>query len=823
MTRSSYTPKLHYVLLIMFVVAVLVGAQTSGVNITSIPGMVLDGLNGFAMSGSITANTVTSSARSIVMAMDPKYGCKDDKKTDIGPCLQAAVNAAINGGTVELDCKLPGCIYNNGSDGPINWGNKSITIALEGVIFFQTTDVMPHDLSQTLRCLGASTAQAQWGSEDPWCAIEGPETTATLNTAVSTTDGVLTTAIVTPSSMAGIYPGSMLTITNQVTCSIASVTAANSSVSAKLSSQCDIPAGVPMAVTGSTLACANGSHVNGVGDGNFTTQDEDQPGLGLKYESVGCTGTGTGGTITGLQEDLVENVPVTSTTATTFTAPFYRSHPSGSIIGIDGLWADGDNEPDVIIGANIQSSGTSFVINSTRAMLDHIGTIQTKACSGDSSAMGMAVTENGNFDYIDKGTAIDASCDPYAIHVYNHYNAGYTSAGLLYLNGVNTIRGVKVDHGGGSVYWTQGMCTRCARGAIIYDPLDNWNGNAKTFDERAVEFNDDPDGYVIHDYYQMSLGDCPHLDIASNSGSHENSNQYACREKTDQPLGYEHGPVGTWNNGQQIEGDFRGEQAGFSPAIIPYATVNVLDGTAAAWYRNFCGPWTANATGPDGAPSAYEFGPEKSCVASPGKWMGTPETGDVILYGGWIDTPTPGYSTGTVGYTTSVFIDNNGSTHFSWNDNTPGQQEAYVDDPQIKGDWWHPVSGLSIVTWSDGTPGQNVFLNVTADNYHVMQYADMWMIYVPASAGIPLTEIERWQRQLMHSYVPPNIADWADKLFVNPLYKLTWGSDTDLYRIGPGQIGTDGSIQAHGIRNVDPSCTQATPYLKYDGTCDAGP
>ncbi len=69
----------------------------------------------------------------------------------------------------------------------------------------------------------------------------------------------------------------------------------------------------------------------------------------------------------------------------------------------------------------------------------------------------------------------------------------------------------------------------------------------------------------------------------------------------------------------------------------------------------------------------------------------------------------------------------------------------------LSGDWWHPEVALATITAGEATP-HSVTLQAQAGN-EVFQ--SFW-IYIPASANIPLDELERWRQELMHGAVPQN-------------------------------------------------------------------
>ena len=772
--------------------------------------------------GDLTVSSINETDSLVIKAV--AYGLKNDNSTDIGPAMQAAFNAAAPSGTILLNCKSPGCYWANPT--ALNWGTKTVTLLVEGTIRTGTTIALPHGLSENIVGNNGGQSVAQFAGPEMWASINGPSTTGTLGTAVNTADGTAATVTFSPSTMTGLYAKTEITLAETTTCTVSSVKRSNNIVTATFSSFCDIPPGVPVTVTGVSDSSFNGAHANGNIHGPFLTNNADDVLHTLSWQQIGADGSSTGGTVTGLKENSEEDVPITSCdyVANTCTATFYRSHSASASWGIVGVFMYGDTSPDLLKNVNVQSSGTAIVQDSYLGTLDHVGSIQTGACSGNLTSFAVSVPGNGSFVHIKQGSALDAFCQPYAIHEWNEWNYGFASSGPLYIDGSFMLRGVKVDHGGGSVYMTNSTCDQCGRAAITVDPSNYWNGNQLAISERGVEFNDNTDQFPNYDYAQMTPGGlCPSVSISGNYGAHSNTNQYACGMTTDSPSNYagSQGIIGTFDNGQQIEGDVRGEQASFGPAVIPYATANVPTNPS-SWPAGGCSLATGIA-GPDG--SATSAG---ALTAASGSAVtnlatvsiGTPAVGDVVLFGGWVYTPTAGANTGVAGFGSGINLTNNSSAHFNFNyaGGGSGFQALNTNDAQIIGDWWHPSSGLGIVTSSDGTSGQSLVLRFACDSAHIMDYAFPWVMYIPATAGIPLAEIERWQRQLMHSYVPPNAGSPANTLYIDPSKKLSFGTQTNLYSGPNNSVKTDQTFDAANGYKINGSYGPSGYFMQSTGS-----
>ncbi|HEV2134197.1 MAG TPA: hypothetical protein VGR47_08030 [Terracidiphilus sp.] len=892
-----------------------VGAGTTGqIAYYTGNGTTLGGMDAIPVSAGGTGATTAAAALSALLpgASADQYGnammpsvtegnsavvkavVKNDNATDISPALQTAWNAAPIGGTVVLNCKSPGCYWQD--EPAFNWGNSGKTLAIEGVVRTDSTIALPENVGINLIAAGAGNQVPQFGSNAPWASINGANATTTLQTAVNTPDGTADTVNVTFGSMTGIYPGSMLTFAENTSCNISSITRSNNLVTATFSSYCDIPPGVPVTVAGVADASFNGSHANGQMGGPFMSNDADDVLYTLTWQQAGADGASTGGTVSGLKENSVEDVPVTSCNYgnNTCTLTFYRTHSLGSQVGLVGLWVYGNNYANVIKGINVQSSGTAFVIDSYTPILDHIGTNQTGACSGNLTAMGLAVRTNGAYVHIQDGSAIDAWCDPYSVHEYSEYNAGYATAGPIYIENSFFSRGIKADHGGGSIFLTNFTCDRCGRAAVTFDPTNYWNGNQMVISENSVQFNDDTEQFPNYDYYQtVPIGNnntsmCPIVTVSGNYGSRSNANAYACKLNTTFPTYYgnrgvqSQGIIGTFNNGDQIDGEIRGAQASFGPAVVPYPTLNVPVNPSI---------WTGSCTeitgipGPDGSTtSAAAF-----TSSTNGAYdniatinIGTPIVGEVFLFGAWNYTPTPGEAAATTGLGGAISLLNNNSTHYAFNYGTPGggYSDAFADDPGIIGDWWHSTSGLGLVTYTDGTGNQTVSLSLGCDSVRTMEYAYPWIIDIKpvqststvssgsasvslgsgtgilngmevwgsgiqpgttvASGGgttnitlsqtatatgtptltfqYPMAEIERWKRQLMHGYVPPNASAPANTLYIDPNKKLSFGTQTNVYSGPNSSVKTDQAFDAVNGYKCNGSYGASGQYLQTTGS-----
>ena len=868
------------------------GATTAAAALSGlVPGASTDQNGNLAVNSATETNSVEVKAAA--------YGAKNDNATDIGPALQSAFNAAVPYGTIVLNCKTPGCYWANPTT--FNWGSKSVTLELEGTLRLGTTLQLPSGIAENI--VGINGAGfPQFAGPATWASINGVTTTGTLGTDISTPDGTASTVTFRPSTMAGLYAGTMITVAENATCNISTVSVSNNLVTATFSSACDIPPGVPVTVTGVANAVFNGSHTNGNIHGPYLSDNADDvlntltwqapvvsmgavtvtsgscnitvtsgsyasitngmavTGSGIPSGDIVASGGGTanlviapscatstgspaltfnvpdgsstGGTVTGLAEDKVEDVPITSCNAGagTCTATFYRSHSAAAQWGIVGVFANSNTAGDLLKNISVSGSGTAIVEGGYIGRLENVGASETNACSGQLTNFTLSLWST--FTHIGQGSVFDAFCQPYSIHGFNYANVGYGATGPVYIDGIQTLRGIKFDHGAGSIYIKNMTCNQCGRAAFTFDPTNYWDGNQMVVEEQGIEFNDNTDQFPNYDYYQTvpvgvsGASMCPVINISGNYGSRVNSNPWACAMKTNTPTYYGEanqpspGIVGTFDNGRQIDGEVRGEQAGFSPAIIPYATLNVPI-TPSSWTGG-CTLTSTGILGPDGTTSyaGALISSSGGCTTNIATLtIGTPAVGDVVLFGAWDYTPTQGVAAGGSGFVGAVDLTNNSSTHFNFDYNTTtGFQAVNTDDPEIIGDWWHPSSHMAIVTRADGAASQSIVLRFHSDNSRTMEFALPWVMYIPASANIPLAEIRRWQKQLMHSFVPPNASNPASTLFLNPSYKISFGTQTNLYSGPSNSVKTDQAFDAVNGYKINGSYGPSGYFMQSTGS-----
>jgi hypothetical protein len=168
-------------------------------------------------------------------------------------------------------------------------------------------------------------------------------------------------------------------------------------------------------------------------------------------------------------------------------------------------------------------------------------------------------------------------------------------------------------------------------------------------------------------------------------------------------------------------------------------------------------------------------------------------TGDWFIFGAWVrQGANSNFATSAFG---PLSLYSYGATDVF----DQGSNQAYAGGYQmhVLNDWWHPVVVASKLATGTAS-SHNIKLSLYGGNKSG-QGNQFWMpfaIYIPASAGVTVDEVERWRQELLHGAVPPGMPRGGGILAMNPAHKLYWGSDTNIYREAAGVARTDGSFDA---------------------------
>ena len=579
----------------------------------------------------------------------------------------------------------------------------------------------------------------------------------------------------TPSTMTGLVAGSSyyntnsiiggtgasITVTDKLTCNITSATRTSNVITATISTQCHIPVGALITVAGASDSTFNGSSLGGI---TFRLVTNDYVTGRATWKQTGqADATASGGTITGLNEDTVENTSLLSCTSTTCTGVFWRPHTSSSIWGLDSFVM---NSNKISLIRDFQaggSSGTGMVLQSFHGKAENVGAA-SQGCSGSQSNFGL--TYWSSFMSF-SGLSITSSCQPWGMRITNPFAAPQGYAGPVSIRDSFIMNGIHADHGGGVQVNLVNVTFDQATGAAVqFDPNNYWASAGPQFSFDNSGYNDNPVGFpTCFVYYEQpvvagnALG-ATSIRKSGNGGCRVN--EYYGGGLIDDgnagsylvnPGNTPKGPIGTYNDGARTIGEDRARQAGLAPAILPYASLPV-NTNPSSWTTAGI-TITTGIDSPDGNANAGRLtvtSGTNSVIAY--TYNVTPAVGDAIFYGGWVRTLTNGQKA-IGGSTAAAFtMDNGGSSHFHC---VTGSNTSNPFDAQIYDDTWHPLVGLCTVGDADGTAGQfKILLNARLASAN--DYWQPFMIYVPASANIPLRELYRWQKELLHGFVPSGAA-----------------------------------------------------------------
>jgi hypothetical protein len=735
------------------------GVTTSGVITSSEP---------FVTTGSLSGTTMMASDAPLLDIRSPAFGgCSGV----IDTCLQNAYDALPSfGGEIMLVCPQPTpCRWQNPT--LFNWGSKvgAVTFYINGYISLGTTLKIPYN--KYINIIGRSGfAGVSFQSAGQLAGLIVDNLKGVLGTAVTIADGDNVSRTITPSTMTGIYPGMAITITGVLNCPTATLSRTANTATATFSSACHIPPGVSLCVSGASDSTFNGCYSSATSQ--FLAVKADYYTNSLSWLNSGADTSGvTGATVQGFNEDTYENVEVTSTTATTFTAIFNRSHLATDRWGVVAF-EDASNgvtglRKDIVVNDN---GGTPIWLQGT--YLTSYENVQAGTSSGCTASPSTTVFNppvdigQSSFIYFNHST-FTTGCEPWTIHMGQSYNTGYAGSGPIYLNNVNLYGGgVKTDHGGSGVFWNQGICDQCPRAAITFDPTTTtyWSGVEEQFLINTVLAQDNPHGLTSYWIYQMypwqfgpSVGQSQ---VKLTSGS------------------FSGGTYNSYYSGQTLDGLVSGEivggQAGLGPTVIPYSPLPVTN-TNPSWSGPSCSNVTSTAPAPDGSLTAGTITGAAGTSLAIGNnttvWPWTPAVGDQILFGGWFS-----------GAASGMFIDNNGSTHYDipgGYGSSGGLQQVNTLQYDTQVTTWHPVVGYAAVSRADGSTNQTLRLNITCQGGLNSTYWQPWYMIIPASAGYSVAEVQRWRLQLMHGVVPSGLIP-AGTLAMNSNAKLSWGSQTYL-------------------------------------------
>lgn len=541
------------------------------------------------------------------------------------------------------------------------------------------------------------------------------------------------TTLFTPSNMSGLISGSAISVAGTISCSITSVTRSANKVTAQLSSTCHIPADVAVTVAGVSDSSFNGTYAGGV-PAQFLTTTRDYVLNTVTWNQTGTAATSSGGTVTGLNEDTVENVQLNYCSSTQCSATFYRFHSTTDQWGVDTIDLNGNGTASILQDLNISSAGTAIWLAATyKARLINVGTA-ANACAGNVANFDVVIGAS-SMTTMDGVAQAQAACVPWSLEGgVGYFNQVAGGGGPVYINN-SALKAIKIGHGFAGVKVTNSFFEQPTDGEFLVDiTTPSWATLQSTIELDNNIMQDDPNGFNTCTIFQYTPGTVglavPIVSTKNNSFNNCLANDYFSGAfVNDVPAGAigtynlntSRGPLGVLNTGRLIEAEIRGTNAGRSPTIVPYPTSTVPQ--AGSGWSGSC--TVTPALDPNGGTTASSLtgnGQENFTTIG----IGTPHVGDMFLFGGNAYSPVHGKSAIYNG-TGAAFFLNGGGTHYALNGGI-GAPSTYAYDANLTDDWYHPATGLATVTSSDGTANQLLTMATGCNTGNVLHVWNPWIM-----------------------------------------------------------------------------------------------
>jgi len=781
------------------------GATTAAAGLANLGGVSATATATQAMAGALQAPGLISATSPYVDIR--AYGAVADNATPIDAALlaawQAANASATAGATVLLPCQ-GGCYLQDGTILANATAAGNATIRIQGNLRLGSTFETPDGL--TLLGEGGAWSAPQFTGGDTFASIAAPAVWGTMGTAITATGSDVTfTPAFSGGTIGNMKAGTAITVAATMVCSIGSISRSSGVVTATLSSGCTIPAGTTVTVAGVTDTSF---------DATPMAIASDYPAQTLVWQQSGTDGASSGGTITGFNESSFETVRIHAVAGNSVTATFAHAHGASDAWGMAGIAPvpntySNHNFKNIAVVGNL---GAGF-------WGEHIAfsTFENTGfgASGAITSIPMEMASSWWF------TIKHSSLLPTLGH-FCGMNCGTQSypngfrctalpgtadgcGGEMSMIGDNTVigGGIKIDTNGLS----QQMGGLLVKDTTIEQPINNAvtediSGNPPniwpvTLDHVFLQdsfmgYNPAWIGWESPAGSNRAVTNVASVTIRNFSSviSQTPANKYYSGRLTIDGTDYYQGgvnlpinrtaPVGTIMDGSIIQSEIDGIGAGLGPALIPYGTDSGISQDPTQWG---CGGGCrlTSVLAPDGTMTASEV---KNLNALVGYTSNTNDyAGDCFLFGAWVKAP-PGRALNGNAWGTMYLI--SGGAVF---DQGSGIAYSRPFENNIAYNWWHPVVAKScITTGAAGAAGLYLMGNT--------QFWKPFVIYIPASAGIAMNEIERWRQQLLHGVVPSGMPLGGGVLAVDASHKLYWGSDTNLYRSGAGVMKTDGAFDA---------------------------
>ena len=687
---------------------------------------------------------------------------------DDQPAFQLALNAlGSTGGSILFPGNGAGCYLSNPTTltWPSHAYNWKLANTIQGRLFVGTTYAPPDYVDH----FGGGGANGTQFSSGKIGAIVGPSVTGTLGTGVSTGSQTFS-----PSTMTGIYPNTVLTVVESISCSFTAISRASNSVTATMSGNCHIAPGYYVTVVGVSDTSFNGT---------FTVNKSDYVLNTLRWKQTAANATSTSGTLSGIGEDTIENVIVTGTTLSTATASFVHSHTSAAQWGITAVQITGMGE-HVLEDLTVSATGTAIWQYSSSNV--HLNRVSVGSSAGP-TAQALEINESFTNYYRDVIAQNFGGTSSWGVRVTNTNTSTGNPAGNLYFDGGSISGGMKLDrtsgYPAGAIFLRNMIVEQPTRGIFAVD-LSTGNHGLGILSAENILLQDNSLDYedcAITSLYPTVSGTVKLTSSATDqiNGTHTQgcvSNPYYSGAiefdtPTATPVLWPNSGHGiTTSNGRITETELRGIAADLHPSLIPYATVPVS--ASSGWSSNAACTVAQGTLSPDGQTGAITLTATSTGGSiNPYNYTFTPAVGDWILVGGWIFPHGSIASGGGYAGLSLIGADTAGSAYTVDQGSGAGPYIGTQSfEMPIYGDWWHPVAGAAKVVSADGA-AHPLRLQIQCSANGTVDSWGHWMMVIPASAGFSDLEVARIRQQLLHGYVPSGAA--ANTLATTPALKLS--------------------------------------------------
>ena len=774
--------------------------STAGAMSNLLPGIASDGSGGITVLGSVAAGSTISG--SSPYADIRAYGGISDGTTDIGTALNSTIAAQCTskGGvscTVLLPCGGSGCYLANGSSINSDAFNGTLQIKLQGNLKLGSTLVLPGGIS----LLGdGGGGDIQYQGSGPTATITPPNVSGTMGTAITATNTPTTfNPTFTTGTSANMPVNSAITIAGTMSCTMSATrtSASNENVTLSVSGSCLNSSGATVSLRIPPAALIN---ISNCSDSSFNrtgllVQESDYPAKTLTTTETGAVGSATGCTVTGFNDDDFETVRIIAMSGSTATAVFNETHAASDLWGMVAIappyesFAHNDLENISVAfcsGACYWLENSAF-FNLVGDGFQAGGVMTSEPVEIDSTWWGTIKKSALNTLSSNINTCYNGNCQqpsyPYGLHctMENTYRNPSHNSPCSFSSVVDStvVGGIKVDQDNLNLY---SIDPPAVRDSILEHPT----GNGITVDNRyqgsqhiILDNTQLQDAYFLNDTtcligYTDASGGGGSATIRGNSSQITQclaNKYYGGNIAADDAVGINlaigrGATVGTYDGNGEVETELRGEGASMGPSVVPYSTLPVST-SPSSWACSGC--TIANVLAPDGTTNAGEItagsgGGNTSVVV--GGYYGSTYAGDHFIYGVWAR---PGANeTQLNGCSGSVADLQDYGTDSFGQSGTNAFSSGY--DMSLFGDWWHPIVALAtIVTGESAGHSINFNLHPGCSAGQGNQFFQPFLMYIPASAGIPLDEIERWRQQLMHGMVPQNFSANGDAVSAAPV------------------------------------------------------